>query len=122
MLKAERNFALKFDGSTWSVLANASAQLVDNLTREKSLPAVITDISGKARHNMLIDENGGLWSWGHNANGELGDGTNISRDTPARKLTAAQTGADEQAAAMPAVRRVVAGDGSTVALTTDGSV
>lgn len=33
---------------------------------------------------FAIRENGGLWAWGNNSSGQLGDGTGASRKTPAR--------------------------------------
>lgn len=33
-------------------------------------------------HALAIDENGYLWTWGNNGNGQLGDGTKKSRSTP----------------------------------------
>ena len=33
-------------------------------------------------HALAIDENGYLWTWGYNGNGQLGDGTKKSRSTP----------------------------------------
>ena len=60
ILKAQNDFALKSDGSIWSVPTDIATQSVKNLMREKTLPAVITDISAQAKHNMLIAEDGGL--------------------------------------------------------------
>ncbi|MCL2847639.1 MAG: hypothetical protein FWE13_02685 [Firmicutes bacterium] len=38
-------------------------------------------------HSLAIDELGGLWAWGSNSNGQLGDGTTIRRYTPIRVNT-----------------------------------
>ena len=51
----------------------------------------------------------------------MGDGTKKSRATPAEKIVNAQT-TDEQALAMPAIKKVIAATDYTVALAADGSV
>jgi alpha-tubulin suppressor-like RCC1 family protein/putative hemolysin len=55
-----------------------------------------------------IKADGSLWAWGRNAEGELGDGTNIDRIAPVK--------------VMDNVVAVSAGPGSTRAIKTDGSL
>jgi alpha-tubulin suppressor-like RCC1 family protein len=42
------------------------------------------DISASILHNLAIDENGGLWAWGDNQYGQLGDGTTIDKHSPVK--------------------------------------
>ncbi|HYO52711.1 hypothetical protein [Archangium sp.] len=35
-------------------------------------------------HGMAVDPEGGVWTWGNNAMGSLGDGTNVNRFVPGR--------------------------------------
>ena len=46
--------------------------------------AGISDISVGQEHMLAIDTTGYLWVWGKNDNGQLGDGTEISRSLPYR--------------------------------------
>ena len=39
-------------------------------------------ITAGDRHNIAIKTDGTLWAWGRNTNGQLGDGTNIDKNTP----------------------------------------
>jgi alpha-tubulin suppressor-like RCC1 family protein len=59
-------------------------------------------------HSLAIKPNGYLWAWGHNMEGQLGDGTNVTRETPVKIMTG--------------VKAVAAGWAHTMALKTDGSV
>ena len=41
-------------------------------------------ISAEGFHSAALKSNGTLWTWGSNWKGQLGDGTNIDRNTPTR--------------------------------------
>jgi alpha-tubulin suppressor-like RCC1 family protein len=48
----------------------------------------ITAISAGQAHVLALDEDGGVWVWGKNLNGQLGDGTTTKRETPVKvKIT-----------------------------------
>jgi len=42
----------------------------------------ITGISGGWKHSLAVDSNSGVWSWGWNYQGQLGDGTYTTRTEP----------------------------------------
>ena len=71
-------------------------------------PIVATAIGG--RHACVLRAGGQLSCWGANDDGQLGDGTTISRGT------AAEVGD------LPAVRAIALGDRHTCAVTNDGAV
>jgi hypothetical protein len=48
-------------------------------------------VSGGENHSLGVKSDGTLWAWGWNANGQLGDGTNIDRYSPVQiEVTANQ--------------------------------
>jgi alpha-tubulin suppressor-like RCC1 family protein len=81
--------ALKTDGTLWTCGYNKFGELGDNTSSNRSVP---TQVTGSATNwkqvscgdvgTMAIKTDGTLWSWGHNAYGELGDNTTSSRSSP----------------------------------------
>ena len=51
-------------------------------TVQISIMGKTSSISAGSSHTLLIDSNGGLWAFGYNGNGELGDGTTTQRTSP----------------------------------------
>ena len=49
-------------------------------------------IAGNA-HSLQLRDDGTLWSWGANTNGQLGDGTKVTKSTTVQVLTGVRTGA-----------------------------
>ena len=92
--------AIKTDGSLWAWGNNEVGQLGDGTTTNRLTPVRIgtdtnwayTSVGGQARglthpptaYTLAIKTDGSLWSWGDNLYGQLGDGTNTGRLTPAR--------------------------------------
>jgi len=90
------SLALKSDGTVWGWGDNRHGQLgignkviqhrpvkIENVPKFKSISTggvfVAEDDLG---HTLAIDENGKVWSWGYNANGELGIGHTEERAVP----------------------------------------
>jgi alpha-tubulin suppressor-like RCC1 family protein len=63
-----------------------------------------------SNHSLVVTTQGTVYSWGHNASGQLGDGAKTDRSRP------------EQVNGLHDVRAVAAGDGFSMALEADGSV
>ena len=66
--------------------------------------------SGGHSHNVVVKNDGTVWTWGRNNFGQLGDGTTIDRNTPVKVST------------LTNVIAVAGGDLHTVALREDGTV
>ena len=77
--RIEKGIALDTEGRIWSF------SLVDDL-KVLCDSAKFTYISEGNGLKCALDENGGLWIWGANKSGQLGDGTTTDRDIPEKVL------------------------------------
>src|SRR5665213_1758624 len=98
------SLALKSDGTVWSWGNNANGQVGDGTLGNNRLSPVavttsgftnnITAIAAGANHSLAIVTGGGVWAWGQNVSGQLGDGTMINKSVPtAISLTTCAAGA-----------------------------
>ncbi|MEO6069944.1 MAG: T9SS type A sorting domain-containing protein, partial [Chitinophagaceae bacterium] len=83
------SIALKSDGTFWSWGANGAGELGDGTNDTKITPVLVRTSNGDwlqvangESHTTAIKDDGTLWAWGKNTNGQLGDGTTIERHTP----------------------------------------
>jgi alpha-tubulin suppressor-like RCC1 family protein len=83
--------AARKDGTVWAWGSNGEGQLGVGSTPTVALsPLLVSGISGLVdvaaglNHSLGVKADASVWSWGHGANGELGDGTNVSQDVPIR--------------------------------------
>ena len=96
--------AIKSDGSLWCWGLNSYGQLGDNTagnTAYKSTPRQISaganGITGWKQvdcggfHTIALRNDGTLWAWGRNSQGQVGDNTTITRSSP-RQISAGATG------------------------------
>jgi hypothetical protein len=97
---------------------NGAGQLGDGTTRQRETPADVAGLAGPVRsiaaginHTCALTEAGGVWCWGRNSSGQLGDGTRRERLVPT-----AVTGLADGVVA------IGAGWNSSYALTDDGAV
>jgi alpha-tubulin suppressor-like RCC1 family protein len=99
---ASTAFSLALDkyGRAWSWGFNGVGQLGINSTTSQLTPVSVLgavktfcEISNGVNQPfaLAIDKNGRLWSWGVNGNGQLGDGTSISKLTPVSVIGAVKT-------------------------------
>ena len=77
------------NGKIWSWGLNTYGQLGNNSTVSNRTPVSIhganktfCSIDGNVQFSVSIDKNGRIWCWGYNSNGQLGDNTVISKNTP----------------------------------------
>jgi alpha-tubulin suppressor-like RCC1 family protein len=101
---ANHTLILKSDGTVWSFGRNNLGQLGDNTTTNSSNPIQvhgpgnvgfltgIVDIAGGMSHSMALKNDGTVWCWGGNADGQIGDGTNTQRNTPVQVKGLGNTG------------------------------
>lgn len=94
--------AIKTDGTLWYV--NSENLILTQIGAASDWSVAVAGL----RHFLGVKTDGSLWSWGSNENGELGDGTTIDRDEPARVGSATNWVA------------VAAGHAHSLALTSDG--
>ena len=119
--------ALLSDGTVWAWGLNESGQLGDSTTVNRSYPTQvrageqnngsnylqgIVDIAAGDNHMVALDSLGHVWTWGANANGQLGDGTTAASSLPVRADVIGES----------AVLRIDANDNTSAIITTDGSV
>jgi alpha-tubulin suppressor-like RCC1 family protein len=112
------------DGTLWTWGNDASGQLGDNnnLFAPRTNPAMvggavnwIAQTSGWS-HTIALRADGTLWSWGDNANGQLGDGTTNNLQAPVQIIVTQPVSAANN------WKAVSAGDFHTLALKTDGTL
>ena len=112
------SLGLKSDGTVWAWGNNAFAQLgfTANSTPNPTPAPVpgltgITTIAAGANHSLAIMNDGTVWAWGFNGDGELGIGTNnLNVSTPT------------QSVGLSGITAIAGGDLHSVALKSDGTV
>lgn len=85
--------AIKNDGTLWVWGENYYAELGDNSVDDKSSPVqTVTggtnwkQVSAGYGNTAAIKNDGTLWVWGYNGNGELGDNTTINKSSPIQTI------------------------------------
>jgi alpha-tubulin suppressor-like RCC1 family protein len=108
--------AVKSDGTVWAWGSNAHGELGNgDLGFDSSSPVHasgltgVTAIATAVNHTVALTSDGTVWAWGYNTWGQLGDGTNTTRDAPV------------QVSGATGVTAISAYDG-TALLKNDGSV
>jgi alpha-tubulin suppressor-like RCC1 family protein len=82
---------IKSDGTLWATGWNEYGQLGDGTNVNKSVLTKIGNDNdwksvtlGANLQTLAIKNDGTLWAWGRNINGQVGDGTNIDRNLPTK--------------------------------------
>jgi alpha-tubulin suppressor-like RCC1 family protein len=90
--------AIKTDGSLWVWGYNAFGQLGVNSTTDRSIPTTTfvggndwKIVGGGYRHTTAIKNDGSLWVWGYNAQGQLGTNDLTQRNTPVTTFVGGNT-------------------------------
>lgn len=112
--------AVKTDGSLWTWGYNGSGNLGQNNLINRSSPTQVGTISdwkivSKGAGNLseasyAIRNDGTLWAWGGNTNGELGQSNTVARSSPT------------QVGTLTNWKNIAAGNGHVVAAKTDGTL
>lgn len=96
----DHGLALRADGVVEAWGRNAFGQLGDGTTHDRARPRevhgiprgkdAILQIAAKGDFSLVLasgiyaDQDAGIWAWGYNGNGEIGDGTWVNRPRPVR--------------------------------------
>jgi uncharacterized repeat protein (TIGR02543 family) len=92
-IKKDITWSIKDAGTTGATLSgstlNTTASGLVTVTariKDAVLPSAvpIQKVAAGYYHTLAIDVNGGLWAWGYNEYGQLGDGTTEDKNTPVR--------------------------------------
>ncbi|NEN83211.1 carboxypeptidase regulatory-like domain-containing protein [Paenibacillus elgii] len=111
-----RSFAVKADGTVWGwgLGLNDKGEMVGypNLIKTPVKIPYLNKITKVVGHSfqLALGSDGTVWSWGYNAEGQLGDGTNIYKSTPT------------QVVGLHDVISISAGSVHSLALKSDGTV
>jgi len=91
---SRHSLALRADGKVLAWGANDKGQLGDGTTTDRTLPVEVAQdkkgdafvdivaIAAGASYSVALRGDGGVWTWGQNESGELGDGTTTERHAP----------------------------------------
>ena len=111
------SLALKNDGSVVAWGFNAFGQLGVGDTANRLVPTAVTSlgtgvglIAAGANHSLAVKVGGALYSWGNNANSQLGNGNNTNQTSPvllaSPSLVTAIAGGSRHSAAITADRKL----------------
>lgn len=113
--------ALKSDGTVWAwgqapYLGNVAVTADTGTPGPVALPAgsVATAITAGGAHSLALLQDGSVWGWGGNEDGEVGDGSTTTVADPVQVIPPPASGA-------PRVTAISAGSSSSFALYDDGS-
>jgi len=79
--------------------------------------AELKAIAGGANHSLALKNDGTVWAWGLNQDGELGDGTNTDSSTPVEVKDP-----NDPSGYLSEVETIAAGSSHSLALKDDGTV
>lgn len=118
------------DGKVWTCGYNSEGQLGYNAEANSKKPSLvcisdntdnllygkkITNISAGAYHSVALDEEGKVYLWGKNENGELGDGTGVSTYNPI-----CLTDNEESKLYGKIIKKISAGENMTLVVDSEG--
>jgi len=95
---SSHSLALKTDGTVWAWGYNGGGALGDDTTSNRYTPVQVKDVGGVGYLNnvsqisanngasYVLKTDGTLLAWGANSSWQLGDGTNIQRNTPVQTI------------------------------------
>lgn len=114
---SRHNLIVSADGSVWSWGSNVYGQLGDGtmVSRGEAAPVIalgrsVVAVAAGYSHSAALKGDGTVWTWGYNADGELGDGTTSTKTAPV------------QVSQLNDVVQIAAGWYHTLAIKADGTV
>jgi alpha-tubulin suppressor-like RCC1 family protein len=83
------SLALKNDGTVWAWGYNRHGQLGNGTNKDSNVPVQVSGLTGITAisaagdsHSIALKNDGTIWAWGDNGDGELGNGTNKDSNVP----------------------------------------
>ena len=128
---SNHSLAVKNDGTVWAWGGNDSSQLGDGTEEKRNTPVQVvgengegyltdvTAISANIGHSLALKDDGTVWAWGYNWEGQLGDGTDGAY---ASKTTPVQVVGKDGIDYLTDVTAISAGGYHSLALKSDGTV
>ncbi len=124
------SMAVKNDGTVWAWGSNFNGQLGDDSYSQSLTPVQVKDTAGTSyladvisvdggaqnSHSLALKNDGTVWAWGYNANGQLGDNSQTESLTPVQVKDTAGTGF------LTGITAVDNGNGYSLALKNDGTI
>ena len=111
------SLAVLSNGTVWSWGFNQDGELGNGTTNSpKPTPLAISGLTGITAvaagqyHSLALKNDGTVWAWGYNSNGQLGDGTTTERLSPVQVIS------------LTGVVAIAAGSSTSMALKNDGTV
>jgi len=111
------SIALANDGTVWIWGNNAYGQLGNNSRNDSWLPTrpegTLTNViavAGGQFHSIVLKNDGTVWAWGSNANGQLGNGTSVDSLIPVKVSN------------LTGIKAIASGDSHNLALASNGTV
>jgi alpha-tubulin suppressor-like RCC1 family protein len=125
-LGSDHVLAIRKDGSVWAWGGNNSGQLGDGTFNASATPVAVIEsattpltnvmaIAAGWQFSLALKNDGTVWAWGRNVNGELGDGTRTGHQFAMPVM-------DSSGAALSDVRALAAGWGYAAAAKNDKTV
>ena len=119
---ANHSLAIDADGQLFAWGDNSNGQLGNGTGLDTNVPVAVSTaafpaatrfiaVAAHSNTSLALASNGQLYSWGNNANGQLGDGSNVNRATPV-----------EVSILGVVFTQIAVASTHTLALTADGSI
>jgi alpha-tubulin suppressor-like RCC1 family protein len=116
-MRREHSIAVKSDGTVWTWGSNYYGQLGNGTSGSGSNPTPqrvlvvphVFEAKGGGSFCLALADDGTLWSWGYNYNGQLGDGTTTQRNLPV------------QVSGLTGITAIAAGYAGSLARKSDGT-
>ena len=120
------SLAIAADDTVWAWGLNSSGQLGDNTSVSKINPVQVlssdgvtplsgvTAIAAGGTFSLALRNDGTVWAWGNNTNGQLGNNTLVASSTPVQVVVSGGS-------ALTGIKAIAAGGSHALALKDDGT-